>query len=273
MNWLGDHEAAWQPGLAIGKYSRMFVTSNDRMIAVDTNGDPLLLDLDDAVVADYEPVLAGTLDDVNYYGVRGEIIGSLQYQPLRPILIQTRSAQFVPVSAAMQVLDFLHEHQFCGQCGRPTTPSRSDRGRTCESCQLTQYPRISPCVIVLVTRGDELLLARAPRFVDGMYSTLAGFVEAGESAEHACHREIFEEVGVEISTPIYQGSQSWPFKHSLMLGYHAEWRLGDIKIDGNEIIDAQWFKIDNLPKLPPRASISRGMIDAFISERFNSQER
>ena len=134
---------------------------------------------------------------------------------------------------------------------------------------MTQYPRISPCVIVLVTRRDEILLARAPRFVDGMYSTLAGFVEAGESAEHACHREIFEEVGVEIAKPVYQGSQSWPFKHSLMLGYRAEWRLGNIRIDGNEIIDAQWFKLDNLPKLPPKASISRSMIDAFISERVN----
>ena len=269
MNWLGDQETRWQPGLALGKLSRVIVTSDDRMIAVDTNGDPLLLDLDDAVFADYEPVLAGTLNDVNYYGVRGEKIRSLRYEPLRPSLIQIRSAQFVPVSAAMQVLDFSREHQFCGQCGRSTSPSKSDRGRTCESCQLTQYPRISPCVIVLVTRSDEILLARAPRFVAGMYSTLAGFVEAGESAEHACHREIFEEVGVEISKPVYQGSQSWPFKHSLMLGYRAEWRFGDIRIDENEIIDAQWFKIDNLPKLPPKASISRGMIDAFISERVN----
>tara|TARA_Y100000991_G_scaffold164062_1_gene126014 strand:- start:917 stop:1726 length:810 start_codon:yes stop_codon:yes gene_type:complete len=269
MNWLGDYETTWQPGLAIGKYSRVIVTSNDRMIAVDTNGDPLLLDLDHAVVADYDPVLAGTLNDVNYYGVRGEKIGSLKYEPLRPILLQIRSAQFVPVSAAMQVLDFSREHQFCGQCGRSTIPSESDRGRTCESCQLTQYPRISPCVIVLVTRGDEILLARAPRFVDGMYSTLAGFVEAGESAEHACHREIFEEVGVEIAKPIYQGSQSWPFKHSLMLGFRAEWMLGDIRIDEDEISDAQWFKYDKLPKLPPKASISRGMIDAFISERIN----
>ena len=269
MNWLGDCETTWQPGLAIGKYSRVIVTSNDRNIAVDTNGNPLLLDLDDEVIADYDPVLAGTLNDVNYYGVRGKKIDSLKYEPLRPILIQIRSAQFVPVSAAMQVLDFSREHQFCGQCGRPTIPSESDRGRTCESCELTQYPRISPCVIVLVTRGDEILLARAPRFVDGMYSTLAGFVEAGESAEHACHREILEEVGVEIARPIYQGSQSWPFKHSLMLGYRAEWVLGDIRIDGVEIIDAQWFKYDKLPKLPPKASISRGMIDAFISERIN----
>ena len=87
-------------------------------------------------------------------------------------------------------------------------------------------------MIVLVTRRDEILLARAPRFVDGMYSTLAGFVEAGESAEHACHREIFEEVGVEIAEPIYQGSQSWPFKHSLMLGYRAEWGWATLGLTG-----------------------------------------
>ena len=269
VNWLGDHEVSWLPGLDTGHSSRVVVTSSERSVAVKEVGGPCLLELDDALIRGLDPVLAGTLDGIIYYGVRTQPIQGLTYEALRPALIQMDSRQFIPVSTAIQVLDFIDEHQYCGRCGQPTEASRSDRGRHCEPCHLTQYPRISPCVIVLITRGDEILLARAPRFVEGMYSTLAGFVEAGESAEHACHREIFEEVGVSIEQPIFQGSQSWPFKHSLMLGYRAEWKSGDIQIDGEEIVDAQWFSIDRLPKLPPKASISRGMIDAYVSERLN----
>jgi len=269
VNWLGDHEVSWLPGLDAGDSSRVVVTSSERSVAITELGGPCLLDPDDALIRGLDPVLAGTLDGITYYGVRTQPIQGLTYEALRPALIQMDSRQFIPVSAAIQVLDFIDEHQYCGRCGQPTEASRSDRGRHCESCRLTQYPRISPCVIVLITRGDEILLARAPRFVEGMYSTLAGFVEAGESAEHACHREIFEEVGVSIEQPIFQGSQSWPFKHSLMLGYRAEWKSGDIQIDGEEIVDAQWFSIDRLPKLPPKASISRGMIDAYVSERLS----
>ena len=269
MNWLGDHDHGWSPGINEGLIHKVVVTTSDRTVAVCDDGTPLFLSVDDPLISSQELHLAGTLDGVTYYGVRCPEIRDLNYEALRPVLVQLDSQGFIPVSAAMQVLDFMEEHRFCGRCGAETTASVSDRGRHCAPCRLTQYPRISPCVIVLITRGDEILLARAPRFVEGMYSTLAGFVEAGESAEHACHREIQEEVGVRIKTPVYQGSQSWPFKHSLMLGYWAEWESGEIEIDGEEIVDAQWFHIEKLPKLPPHASISRGMIDAYISQRLS----
>lgn len=269
MNWLGDHASSWLPGLDTGSTQKIILTSYDRRVAIDETGRPRLFDVQDPLLSGLTPVLAGTLGDVSYFGVRADPISGVVYESLRPVIIQLNNDQFTPVSSAIQVLDFVEEHQFCGRCGQPTSPSPSDRGRCCEPCGLTQYPRISPCVIVLITRGDEILLARAPRFVDGMYSTLAGFVEAGESAEHACHREIFEEVGVQIKRPVYQGSQSWPFKHSLMLGYYAEWDSGEIAIDGVEIVDAQWFNIKELPKLPPQASISRGMIDAYIQSRIS----
>ena len=269
MNWLGDHDQEWLPGLNEGANHRVLITTADRRVAVDENGAPLFVSLNSPLISDQEPYLAGTLNRLTYYGVRAPEMAELSYEPLRPVLIQLNSEDFIPVNAVMQVLDFFEEHRFCGRCGNQMSASKSDRGRYCDPCGLTQYPRISPCVIVLITRGDEILLARAPRFVDGMYSTLAGFVEAGESAEHACHREIREEVGVRIKSPVYQGSQSWPFKHSLMLGYRAEWLSGDIVIDGIEIVDAQWFNINHLPKLPPHASISRGMIDAYIKERLS----
>lgn len=267
--WLGDHEETrWYPGEARGKRSLVMVCSPSREIAITAEGQPVYMAPDDPMLQGIPQILVGTLSDVTYYAakVATESEG-FQFSPLRPVLINLTSEAFIPVSAGMQLIDFLEEHQFCGRCGEKMQQSTSDRGRTCPSCALASYPRVSPCVIVLITRGDELLLARSPRFIDGMYSTLAGFVEAGESAEHACHREIQEEVGVEIEGLEFQGSQSWPFKHSLMLGYRAEWKSGDIKVDGIEIIDAQWFSIDRLPKLPPQASISRGMIDAYLAER------
>lgn len=267
--WLGDHtEIRWLPGEAGGQSSSVLVTSDTREVALDGQGHPLRWSLEDALSKGLAPVLVGTLEDHTYYAVALDSSQSeLHFEPLRPVLIGLQSAEFLPLSAGMQRLDFIREHQFCGRCGQATELSATDRGRVCPKCQLAVYPRVSPCVIVLITRGDEVLLARSPRFVDGMYSTLAGFVEAGESAEHACHREIKEEVGVSIHDLAYQGSQSWPFKHSLMLGYRAQWLSGDIQVDGVEIIDAQWFSLDNLPKLPPNASISRGMIDAYCRER------
>ena len=267
--WLGDHlDLRWNPGESGGSQHQVLVISNRREVAVTPDGSPLLWSPEVAKATGQLLTLVGTLDQTTYYAIAlDEVPKGARFEPLRPVLIGLQSTQFLPLSAAMQRLDFVREHQFCGQCGHPTVASATDRGLTCVQCNLSVYPRISPCVIVLITRGNEVLLARSPRFVDGMYSTLAGFVEAGESAEHACHREIFEEVGVAIHNLRYQGSQSWPFKHSLMLGYRAEWLSGDITVDGVEIVDAKWFSIDKLPKLPPNASISRGMIEAYRQER------
>lgn len=271
-HWLGEHNnLRWFPGEALGQTSAVVSLTPAREVILGADGNPRVTSLE-AVAEGVQPVLVGTLNDVTVYGVREQNAPDQLSEPLRPALIRADHHTFLMVSGASQVLDFIDEHQYCGRCGHRTQPNQSDRGLQCPSCALRVYPRISPCVIVLITRGDEILLARAPRFVDGMYSTLAGFIEAGESAEHATHREIFEEVGVEIHPPVYQGSQSWPFKHSLMLGYRAEYAGGQIQVDGLEIVDAQWFHLGSLPKLPPHASISRGMIEAYRQERgFSSQ--
>jgi NAD+ diphosphatase len=113
---------------------------------------------------------------------------------------------------------------------------------------------------VLVWRPGEVLLARAPHFASGMYSALAGFVEAGESIEQCIRREVAEEVGVEVGALHYYGSQSWPFPNSLMIAFSAEWTGGDIVPQPDEIEDAQWFALDALPKIPPRFSISGHLI-------------
>jgi NAD+ diphosphatase len=167
---------------------------------------------------------------------------------------------------AVQIVEWAATHRFCGRCATPTGRVDGERCMRCPACGLTAYPRIAPAVIVLVRRGGEVLLARGARFPLPFYSTLAGFVEVGESLEQTVEREIREEVGVEVANVRYFGSQPWPFPHSLMVGYTADWAGGDIRIDENEIVDAQWFRADALPAIPPRLSIARSLIDAWLAD-------
>jgi len=134
----------------------------------------------------------------------------------------------------------------------------------CEACGISSYPRLSPSIIVLVHRGREVLLARNHRFPDGMYSTLAGFVEPGESIEETLIREVEEEVGVLVKNLEYLGSQPWPFPNSLMLGFHAEYESGEFVLQEEEIADAQWFHYTGLPNKPAMVSISGWLINDFI---------
>jgi NAD+ diphosphatase len=134
------------------------------------------------------------------------------------------------------------------------------------------YPRLSPAAIVLIRHGDKVLLARSPGFPPGMYSVLAGFVEPGESIEETIYREIREEVGVEVTNVRYFGSQPWPFPNSLMIGFTADYAGGELRKDPEEIEDAGWYSIDDLPVLPPKVSIARAMIDQFVAERGGDPE-
>ena len=163
---------------------------------------------------------------------------------------------------AFQVADFDRSHRYCGRCGARTRDRDGERAKECPACGLVAYPRVSPAMMTLVTRGRELLLARSARFAPGVYSALAGFVEPGETIEDCIRREVREEVGVEIGEPVYFASQSWAFPHSLMIAYTAEYAGGAIRLDDAEIEDARWFSLDALPKLPPAVSIARRLIDA-----------
>jgi NAD+ diphosphatase len=167
---------------------------------------------------------------------------------------------------AVQLVEWARTHRFCGRCATPTNPIDGERAQRCPSCGLMAFPRLAPAMIVLVERGDELLLARGRAFPTPMYSCLAGFVEPGESVEEAVVREVREEVGVKVGDVRYQQSQPWPFPHSLMLGFRATWLEGDIEIDPVEIVDAQWYRVDDLPQVPPGISIARKLIDAWVAE-------
>jgi NAD+ diphosphatase len=129
------------------------------------------------------------------------------------------------------------------------------------------FPRISPAVIVLVEHEDMILLARANRFQGELYSVLAGFVEPGETLEEAVRREIKEEVGIDVKDIHYFGSQPWPFPDSLMIAFTASYAGGDIKVDGDEITTAGWFKAGNLPEIPGSISIARKLIDWYVAKQ------
>lgn len=161
-------------------------------------------------------------------------------------------------------------HAYCGVCGNKNNNKEDEQAMICSHCKYVTYPRISPCIIVLITRGEKILLARSSHFPSEVYSTLAGFVEPGESLAQTLHREIFEEVGLKVTNDVYFGSQPWPFPDSLMIGFTVEYLSGDIKIDPVEIEDAQWFDITNLPKLPQIGSIGRNLIEAYLSRQLSA---
>lgn len=185
----------------------------------------------------------------------------------RTVLMQSESA-FALASRATQMITWRRQHRYCGQCGKPTEAGQGEHYRLCSPCGLRFYPRINPCIIVLVVRGDEVLLAQGRHHQSkGWYSTLAGFMEPGESAEQAVHREVGEEVGVSLGKLRYMNSQTWPFPHQLMLGFIAEYAAGDIRPDHSEIARASWFSIDELPRHPPVESISGWLIQQYLKER------
>ena len=192
-----------------------------------------------------------------------------EFETLWSFLGRVDESVFYLIGKARQIVDWHVNHQFCGQCGQPTISSSNDRSRVCEECKQTFYPRLSPSIIVLVTKGEEILLAKNAHARGNFYSTLAGFIEPGESIEEAVHREVNEETGIKVKNLQYFSSQSWPFPNSLMLGFHAEYDSGEFVLQEEEIADAQWFHYQNLPHRPAMFSISGWLIDNYIKHLNN----
>ena len=169
---------------------------------------------------------------------------------------------------AFQIANWARTHRFCGACGTPTVHVDGERCVKCPACGSIAYPRISPAMMVLIRRGGDILLARNSTSPTGFFSALAGFLEAGESVEDAIHREVFEEVGLKVRDIRYFGSQPWPFPHSLMIAYTAEFESGDIVVDANEIAEARWYGPDDaLPPVPPLGiSIAGDLIRAHLPQ-------
>jgi len=213
---------------------------------------------------DNRPCFVSCLEDSSKLG------DGMMLSPLRNLLGRMPDSIFTVCSRSLQIDNWFISNQFCGTCGKGIKAHETERAMICECKNNLIYPTISPCIIVLVTKGEELLLAHNKNFPGDFYSTLAGFIEPGESAESAIEREIFEEVSVKVKNITYYGSQSWPFPSQLMLGYHAEYESGEVQPDGVEIDKADWFNYQELPQVPTgNISISGQLIESFVEKLKN----
>ncbi|HYE50232.1 MAG TPA: NAD(+) diphosphatase [Azospirillaceae bacterium] len=193
---------------------------------------------------------------------------------LAPVIPAPVAGMFAYTRAMLHWHD---RHRFCGVCGSPTRPEEGGHSRRCAdpACNSQHFPRTDPAVIMLVHDGERCLLGRSTRLPPGFYSTLAGFVEPGETLEQAVAREVFEEAGVRVADVRYHSSQPWPFPASLMLGFHARAVSTDIRLEQDEMEDARWFDRAYLKsfepseafRLPPPDSIARTLIDEWIEGR------
>ncbi len=211
----------------------------------------------------------GALDGRHCYSVElpsdAKETGELKFTNLHMLFGSLDEHTHAIAGRAVQIVEWDKTHQFCGACAEPTVLSETDRSRACPVCKIPTYPRLAPAMIVSVEKGDEILLARSPHFPEGIMSVLAGFVEPGESAEEAVRREVFEETSIIVDEVEYFSSQAWPFPNSLMLGFRATYESGEIAIDGEEIVAAEWFKACEMPHFfPGRVSISQWLIQDFL---------
>ncbi|WP_029013580.1 NAD(+) diphosphatase [Niveispirillum irakense] len=232
------------------------------------------------------PVFLGVEGEISYFAVDFSSIETVETHPAITALGRFQEMRAVArlmersiggLYAYIRALMLWHEkHRFCGSCGSPTDIAEAGHSRRCTNptCGISHFPRHDPAVIMLVHDGDRCVLGRQSRFPTGMYSTLAGFVEPGESLEETVARECYEEAGIRVTDIRYHSSQPWPFPSSLMLGFHARAATQDLRPDMDELEDVRWFSRDYLSsvgpgsddfRLPPADSISRQLINCWLN--------
>lgn len=190
----------------------------------------------------------------------------LQLMGFRQLLAYLDQEAALWASRAIQLILWHKDHQFCSRCGKKSHQHPKEQAKVCPACHHRAYPRVQPCVIVAILHKDQvgkpkILLAQHRRHQKtGIYGLVAGFVEAGETLEQAVHREVQEEIGLQVDKLHYIGSQAWPYPSNLMVGFVAHYQSGDIKPEPSEICDARFFDIDALPKMPAFGSIAHSII-------------
>jgi NAD+ diphosphatase len=231
---------------------------------------PIAKDVETQGVEVSRPIYLGSYRGRSCYAAEGKLaVGSAAgafFRELRSLFACLEDDVYEIALLAVHLVEWDKTCQFCGSCSGALQARKDMRAKECPKCGRLEFPRISPAIIVLIERGDTVLLARSPRFRGAFFSVLAGFVEPGESLEEAVHREVKEESGISIRDVVYFGSQPWPFPDSLMIGFTAQYASGNIEIDGEEIIEAGWYKADNLPPIPGKISIAGQLIDWFVKK-------
>jgi NAD+ diphosphatase len=257
-----QHEEAW-----------WFVFHAQKMLVYKENSIttlPLSITLEElgvrAVCEHYLGTLKGAPCFAAYLPDKTKPPANMTFLGLRSLFGELNEQFYGIAVRALSIINWENTHQFCSQCGSRSEKRSDILARQCLTCGFTMFPRISPAVIVLVERGKKVLLARASRFTEGLYSVIAGFVEPGETLEETVTREIKEETGIEVKNIRYFGSQPWPFPDSLMIAFTARYAGGVIKVDNEEIIEARWFSVDRLPNIPGKISIARSLIDWFVAK-------
>lgn len=232
-----------------------------------------VLKMDEALEMKLEQVcFIGSLGERGCYSAHepaSEMKSGLEPVNIRALYGRIEFAFWETAGYARQIHDWNLNFRYCGRCGSRTEPKRDEHVRICPECGLICYPRVSPAAIIAVVRDNRILLARGVNFPNKkMFSVLAGFVEPGETLEDCVRREIREETGIAVKNIRYFKSQPWPFPDSLMVGFTAEYESGEIRIDQNEIAEADWFSRDNLPLIPDRYTIARELIDWFVNKDY-----
>lgn len=215
-----------------------------------------------------EAVSLGSLDERGVFvtEVPEDMAAEREVIPLRDALLMMEDAPAAMLSTGFQVWQWWRDHRYCGRCGEQTGFHPVERAKWCDACGIPWYPRLAPCVIVVIRREDRLLLARSSRAKRHFYSLIAGFVEPGESLEEAVRREVKEETGLEVSNIRYHASEPWPFPHQLMVGFFADYAGGDLVLQEDELADADWFLPGDTPPVPPQTTISGRLIRAMEKE-------
>jgi NAD+ diphosphatase len=257
-----QHEQAWW---FVFRAQEMLVYKKKSVTAI-----PLSITLEELGLCPLYERYLGALKGIRCFAAylpdETEAPANMTFLGLRKLFGELNEQFYGIAVRALSIINWDNTHQFCGQCGSRAEKRSDILARQCLTCGFTMFPRISPAVIVLVERGKKMLLARASRFKEKMYSVIAGFVEPGETLEETVTREIKEETGIDVKNIRYFGSQPWPFPDSLMIAFTARYAGGKIKIDGEEIVEAKWFAADQLPNIPGKISIARSLIDRFVAK-------
>jgi len=250
-----------------------FIFRGYQLLTYDDRGAisvPFLRDAGELRLSPLRKQSIGRIDDAECYAAElpenTEAPQGMAFRGLRSIFGALEERTYAMATRALGIINWDRTSRFCGQCGAKIERSDGMLGKECAACGFISFPRISPAVIVLVERGEKALLARAGRFTEDMYSVIAGFVEPGETLEEVVSREVKEETDIDVTDIRYFGSQPWPFPDSLMIGFTARYAGGEIKIDGEEIVEARWFDAGSLPDIPGKISIARQLIDWFIEK-------